>query len=216
MKYLKILGLVAIAAVPLNALLGTGTAFAGSDTCTALTSPCPSGNEYTGSVNSTLKTGTSAVITNSVDTITCTSSSINGENTVATNASGNSTGKITSVTFSGCTDQNKETCTATAEHVPWHAELVATETAGKVNGNGVLTVSNGGTGGPQAKVVCGSFLSCTFGVESTDVDFIGSSTSPTIKTTGLALTRISGFLCPSTANWDAEYTLTKPTSLFAI
>jgi hypothetical protein len=216
MKYLKILGLVAIAAVPLNALLGTGTAFAGSDTCTALTSPCPSGNEYTGSVNSTLKTGTSAVITNSVDTITCTSSSINGENTVATNASGNSTGKITSVTFSGCQDQNREGCTLTAEHLPWHSEDTATEVSGKVNGNGVNTISSGGTGGPQAKAVCGGFLSCTFGVESATVSVIGSSTAPSFKTTGLALTRISGFLCPSTANWDAEYTITKPTSMFVI
>jgi hypothetical protein len=216
MKYLKILGLAAVAAMAFTAFVGAGTASAANVFCTTLSNPCPSTNEYTGPITSSLRTGTSAVLTNGVDTVTCTSSSMNGEITTATNASGNSTGKITSVTFSGCTDQNKETCTATAEHVPWHAELVATETAGKVNGNGVLTVSNGGTGGPQAKVVCGSFLSCTFGVESTDVDFIGSSTSPTIKTTGLALTRISGFLCPSTANWDAEYTLTKPTSLFAI
>jgi hypothetical protein len=141
---------------------------------------------------------------------------LNGELTTATNANGNSTGKLTSANFSGAKDQNQEACTVTAEHLPWHAELTSTETAGKSNGNGKLTLSSGGNGGPQVSVVCGQFLNCAFGVESTSVDIIGSSTAPTMKTTGLAMTRISGFFCPSSANLDAEYTIAKPASLFAI
>jgi hypothetical protein len=215
MKYLKMLGLAAIAATALTALVGAGSASAGVVACTVNTGPCPSGNEYTGAIESHLKTGTNAVLSNSVDTVTCTESTMNGEITTATNANNNSTGKITAVNFGGCKDQNGETCTTTVEHLPWHAELTSTEVAGKINGNGKMTVTSGGSGGPQAKVVCGSFLSCTFGVESATVDVIGGNPA-IIKTTGIEMTHISGFLCPTTATWTAEYSITKPTSLFVI
>jgi hypothetical protein len=215
MKYLKIIGLAAIAALALTALVGAGTASAGTVACTVNGTSCTSANEYTGAITSNLKTGTTAVLTNSLDQVTCTASSMNGEITEPTNASGNSTGSITSVTFSGCKDQFGSTCTVEALNVPWHAETTATEVAGKPNGNGKLTVSKLEKGFPEAKVVCGEALNCAFGVESASVDVIGSSTSPLIKTTGLVMTRLSGF-CPSTATWDAEYTITKPTSLFLI
>jgi hypothetical protein len=215
MKYVKMLGLAAVAAMALTALVGAGTASAGTVACTSNTSPCAT--EYTGAIESSLKTGTAAVLTNSLDKVTCTESSMNGKITVATNASGNSTGEITAVTFSGCTDQNGASCTATAGNLAWHAEATATEISGKPNGNGKMTVKSGGSGNPQATVVCGSgnFLNCTFGVESATVDVIGGSQA-TIKTTELTMTKISGFLCPKEAKWDAEYTVSTPSALFLI
>jgi hypothetical protein len=201
----------------LTAFVGAATASAEVHVaCAKLESPCASGNEYTGAITSNLKTGTTAVLTNNLDQVTCTASSMNGDITEATNANSNSTGRISSVSFSSCKDQFGQTCTVEVKNTPWHAELAATETAGKVNGNGKMTVGKLEKGFPEAKVVCGESLNCNFGVESASVDVIGSSSSPTIKTTGLVMTRISGFFCPSSATWDAEYTITKPTSLFVI
>jgi hypothetical protein len=216
MKHLKILSLAAVAAMVFTAFIGAGTASAGTVTCTVNGSSCASGNEYTGTITSSLMTGTTAVLTNSLDTVTCTASSMNGQTSTATNANGNSTGSISSVSFSGCTDQNNSSCTVTPTNLSWHVEHTSTEIAGKPNGNGKMTISSGGSGGPQATVACGSFINCTFGVDSATVDFFGSSTAPRVTTTGIVMTRISGVFCPSSATWDAGYTITKPTSLFVI
>jgi hypothetical protein len=133
----------------LTALVGAGTAPAGTVACTGNGSSCEAAKEYTGTITSNLKTGTSAVLTNSLDTVTCTASWMTGSISVATNANGNSIGTITSVSFSSCKDQNGSSCTVTPDRLSWHAELTATEIAGKPNGNGRMTVSSGGTGGPR-------------------------------------------------------------------
>jgi hypothetical protein len=213
MKYLKMLGLAAIAALALTAF-GAGSASAATHLCSTNTSPC-TGTIYGAgtALSGKLKAGTNAVLTNSLDQVTCTSSSVSGEITEATNGAGNVTGKFTSVTFTGCTDQNGSNCTVETKNLPWHAE--GTTEGTKSNGNGKLDVKSNGTGSPEAKVVCGGFLSCTFGTELATLGVTGGNPA-FIKAAGINLGLISGFFCPSSATWDAEYEVTAPKPLYVI
>jgi hypothetical protein len=212
MKYLKMLGLAAIAALALTAF-GAGSASA-TNLCSTNTNPC-TGTLYGAGTNlsAKLKTGTTAVLTNSLDTVTCTESSISGSISSNTSSGKNTTGTISSVTFTGCTDQNGSNCTVEVKNTPWHAE--ATTETSKSNGNGKLDVKSHGTGHPEAKVVCGGFLSCTFGTELATLGITGGNPAA-VKAAGINLSLISGFFCPSSATWDAEYEVTAPKPLYVI
>jgi hypothetical protein len=213
MKYLKMLGLAAIAALALTAF-GAGSASAATHLCSTNTSPCTGTIYGAGTkLTATLKTGTSAVLTSSPFTIICSSSAISGELTTATNAAGNVTGSITSITFTRCTDQNGGSCTFEAANLPWHIE-VTTETP-KSNGNGRVHMRSGGEGSPATTFICGSFLSCTVGTQLATLGITGGSPAA-LKATELNQELISGFLCPSSAKWDAEYEVTAPKPLYVI
>jgi hypothetical protein len=213
MKYLKMLGLAASAALAITAF-GAGSASAATHLCSTNTNPCTGtvygvGTTFAGK----LKIGTTAVLTNNVDTVSCSSSVISGEITEATNASGNVTGKFTSVTFTGCTDQNGANCTVEIKNLPWHAEVLTEAT--KSNGNGKLLIKGSGVGHPEAKVVCPGFLSCTFGTTLALLGVTGGNPA-LIKASEVDLPLNSGFLCPSSVKWDAEYEVTAPKPLFVI
>jgi hypothetical protein len=107
MKYLKMLGLAAIAAMALTAIIGAGTASA-----TELYTYTSSGPAETVAVNteivSSLKSGTSALLkdTGGSTNDTCTGSEVKGkiENTGGKTSEGkHPSGKISALTFTGCT-----------------------------------------------------------------------------------------------------------------
>lgn len=210
MKYLKMLGLAAFAAMALTAMAGVGIASANTTIlCSTNTSPC-TGTQY-GTGTTLHGTSTNALLTNSISNVTCTDSTFHATIT-GTTATGTPTGTISTLSFSSCHNTFGETCTAESKNLPWHGVITTEGT--KSNGNGFLTATSGGTGNPGATVICGSLINCTFSTASAKLKVVGGSPAKA-KAEGIALERTGGF-CPSTSNWDAEYSLSEPSSLFVI
>jgi len=212
MKNLKMLGLAAVAAMALMAMVGAGTASA-TELCSTNTSPCTGTKYLSGTtISAQLKAGTGAVLTNSISNVTCKKSTVD----ITTTSSGGSgvavTGtapKTTGLTFSECTNSFGETCTAEVVDLPYSGSVTAT---GK--GNGSMTVQADGSGNPGAKVVCGSLINCTFKTASATLTVTGGN--PAIAAANaIELTREGGF-CPTTSKWDAEYEVTAPKPLFVV
>jgi hypothetical protein len=98
MKYLKILGLAAVAAAALMAFVGAGTASAETTLCKTTTTPCPSTGNYP--VGTVIKgTSSNSKLVSAFLTDACTSSTVEGTLERATTPAG----KITNLSWSGCT-----------------------------------------------------------------------------------------------------------------
>jgi hypothetical protein len=195
MKHLKMLGLAAIAALGLMAFVGASAA---SGT-TLTTNSNGTGVYPTGTgIHSTLTKGTSAILTDGSGNklVTCTESTVAGN---TSNESGTTiAGNISSLTFGGC---------STTVHVDANGSLEIHMTAtneGTVTGKGsVVTVTIFG-------VVCG------YGTGTgTTLGTITGGKAPILNIAAVGLTKVSGgFLCPGTAGWDANYTVTTPHALY--
>jgi hypothetical protein len=200
MKYLKILGLAAIAAAALMA-------FAGSASATELTSPAGT-MVTTGTTISSSSEG-EAVLDSLVGEIKC-ASTVEGT-TSNTGGTGESVeGSISTLDFTGCTDGADVT-------------VVSGRT-----GTLKITSAGGGTGTLEstgAEVTVEVFgAHCIFKTSSTVLGTVTSSTEPkagefTDATLDISA-RIprsggrSGALCGSTAPWTGSYKVTSPTPLF--
>jgi len=108
-------------------------------------------------------------------------------------------GSIESVSFSKCA-LGKSECTVTPEHLNYLVlVLLNTDMAGGYH----AVVSSGGSGNPQAHVVCGGLVNCTFG--AAEILFsITSLEHDTSWTVNQSLSRTGG-ICPSTSTWQAAY-----------
>jgi hypothetical protein len=196
MKYLKMLGLAAIAAMGLMAFVGAGTASAGTTklcTDSACATVYPKGTKISGSLvtgnSATLKSGSTVIAT-------CTKSTVEG----STNAESGSplSGGVSKLTWEGC---NQTT------HTVSNGTLDITNIGGT---KGTVT----GTGNSVTVEIFGT--SCTYGTgASTHLGTITSGASPILKINA-SVPRIAGssFLCPSSAVWEAEYVLTSPHALY--
>jgi hypothetical protein len=201
----KILVLCVAAAVLAAAYLASP---AGAVTlCKEAKNPCPEASRYPAGtkISGALKEKTHWDVTTSIGTVTCTVSNFS-ETSNAT--SGNPhVSTLTSITFTGCTLGSTK-CTVVALHLPWKV----TRTSGFLGiGNGTKVIESDGSGTPQYKVECGSFMNCTFG--SSSISFSTTGGSPARETVNQSLEREGG-LCPSTATWTAEYTISAPSPLF--
>ncbi len=210
MKYIKILGLAAVAAMALMAFVGAGSASATvlcKETPTG-TNPavCPAGKTY--AVNDVIEGAVQqpALLTNDLENVECATSTTRSK---VTNAGGtNSTvlGTIESLTFGGCkTEVTKATCTVTVENLPYLAEVHWTSGTH----DGTLTAKNDGSGEPGAKVTCVGVLICKFSAEPT-LDIHGGSPA-SVEASEEPLGIHGGFLeavCPTEAFWDATYVAT--------
>jgi hypothetical protein len=195
MKYLKILGLAAVAAMALMAMV------ASSASATVLESGSTKlvvGNELKASI----ATGTSASLTTTEGTLlnTCTGSTVTSKITNAGGASATVVGSVATaaLTWSGC----KETVDTVAG-----GELEIHWTSGL---NGTVT-------GKGFKVtVATPFGSCVFttGAATTLGTFTGTSAGDASLDINAVVTRETG-LCPSSAKWVGTYTVTSPTPLAA-
>jgi hypothetical protein len=202
MKYIKMLGIAALAALAVMAVVGTGTAAANTKVCKNA-----AGTECYAAGTKISATSTHAVLTTNLTNVTCTSSTVGG---LLTNTSGH--GEITSFTFSGCiATSNGSACTVKTLNLPY------TATATSEGGKDVLTVSpKAGGGNPGAQVSCpGAFIECTFTTPHIVLDVSDSTQPAQIHAVKEPLNRSGGF-CPSESFWDATYNVTQPNPLYIV
>jgi hypothetical protein len=201
MKYLKMLGLAAVAALACTALLGTGSASA-TVLCKEWKIPCPKGQDYEAGtrIEATLESGTTWVAKSTGGTVlsTCTGSTMEGPTTNTGGAFEPVTGNFDGVWFEGCTRATKVIVNGRFE-----IKYIGPNTFGG------LTVK-------ETQVTINTiFGSCVYGPG--EGFFIGTITSakgitPTIDVK-VTLPRLSG-PCPSEAVWEASYEITKPHELY--
>lgn len=218
MRYLKMIGITAVAAMAFAAVVGASTASA-----TVLCKSAPSNNvcpaaEIYGSgtaIKAQLVAGTSAVLTTEgglfTPTVKCTASTTEGKTETAGGAGKSVEGTLlakTGLTFSGCKTSTGSGCTATAVHLPYHAAVAWTS-----EWDGTLTVTSGGTGSPGASVACEGLPTCEFTTKSAVLHVHGGNPA-IVKAENIALEIAGGFGCPTTAHWTAEYEVTSPKPLF--
>jgi hypothetical protein len=214
---LKMIGLAAVAAMALMAFAAPG-ASANAKVCSTegkgLACGTGHGNEYSGAIEASLKTGTSATLTTTnsegktVSTVTCTTSVVKG--TITSGATG--TGHINSFTFAGCSSSTcpngvTATTTASAGNL-WPA----TATKGTAP-NGTLGVEK-----VQGQFICGSFLgniTCVYNTTKATTTVTGGAPA-TVTATNVPLNLVSGntTICGSKADWSGVYTVTTPKNLY--
>ena len=196
MKYLKMLGLAAVAAAALTAFLGAGTASAESTELFAGATTLSSG----ATIDSSLTTGTSALLSDTSGELadTCKGSTVEGK---TTNTTGSPiTGSISNLTWS--------TCAFTTKTIT-NGSLDITKIAGTNDG----TVT--GTGSEVTVLVFG-FIDCVYGtgagthLGTLDGVTSGNATLDIKATINLVS---GGFGCPETTKWVANYTVTTPAAL---
>ncbi len=202
MKYLKVLGLLAIAVISLTALPADATA-TGSVLCTVQESPCPEANRWAAgtTLDFTLKSGTKAKLVETgkeeggegktIDE--CGTSTAKGKLESAETV----TGSLESLTWASCTLPTKTLLAGKleVEHIAGtHNGTVKADTTTEVTVNTILF----GTCvyGPTAGVDLGELK------EGKPATFVANAVVE--KLTGSSVT------CPKTAKWTAEYTLTEP------
>lgn len=201
MKYIKMLGLAAVAAAALMAFVGASTASATVLCKEGKTSGCAAaGKAYASgtAVEATLTSGTSAeLLAGGFLEDTCTGSTIKGTTSNAGSSTETVRGSASSLTWSGCTFTTTTKTLGTLE-IHW---ISGTD-------NGTLTASGFEVNVNQP------FGTCTYkSGTGNDLGTLkgGNPASIVISTT---VTGGGAFGCPSTATWNAAYTVTAPKPLF--
>jgi hypothetical protein len=189
MKYLKMLGLTAVAAMALMAVIGAGTASA-----TTLEVGGVAKNESV-TITSTLASGSTAILKDSAGTTTdtCTTSEVSGKTTKFTN---NPEGPVESLTFGNCTHTTT---------VLKNGNLSVNWISGTTNG----TVSSSGAEVTVVSTAFGASAVCKTGAGTE----IGTLTG---VSTGKATMDISGKISCGilgTSTWTGTYTVTSPEGL---
>jgi hypothetical protein len=203
MKYLKMLGLAAVAAMALMAFVGAGSASA-TVICKTEVTPCPSGwmvsqgEEVSASLEGTAKLETTAAEPTVLDT--CTAGSVSGP----TEQTGSATETV-SIKF-------------TKEQLSWGSPTSCTNTTDTVSGGTIefhwispwsMTVTV-----KEAKVTVNTLgTSCTygFGSEYKDIGIINppKEGGPAKMVISTLVPKTEGnFLCPGEARWTATYKVT--------
>jgi hypothetical protein len=207
MKYIKMLGLAAVAAAALMALIGVGSASA-TVLCTetpAAGKHCPTNTtlgpakEDDGDVlDASIETSALLKTSGGTTIATCAEGTVKGTITVAGNTTTTTSGDIEELTWAKCSTTVKTLANGTLEvhHI-----------AGTDNG----TVTSSGT-----EVTINFIgLSCIFKTSNTDIGVLtGSGTMATFDIEG-TITGTSGGFCPASGIWSGAYTVTTPSgSLF--
>ena len=199
MKYMKMLGLAAVAAMALMAFVGAGTASASG--------VYGSGGKLGvgATLDFSLKSGTSASLVNtageSLDT--CTSSTVKGKLTVAGDEKTNATGNIETLSWGSCTFPT------------------TTVTLGKLSVDHIAATTNGTvTSDAEIGVTINTvfFGSCVYGVASGTAlgTVTGNAAGAATYDANAVAKKLSGsaFACPETSKWTGTYTSTEQTKLY--
>ena len=198
MKYLKILGLAAVAAMALTAFLGAGSASA--QTLYKYTTPTANDAIANGTeLVSSLKAGTSALLkdTGGLANDTCTGSEVKGA--ISTNTTTDAGGAISSLTFTGCSHTT---------HVLANGELEVKNIAGTTNG----TVISKGARVTIRSTVFGISCVANTGAGTTIGTLTGAKSS-----TAKAQMDINGVITLENgcgdSTWTGSYEVTNPLGL---
>lgn len=200
MKYLKMLGLAAVAAMALMAFVGAGSA---SATVLCKTAPvggvCPEGWDYAAGTEGTASLTESLVLETKEGTILDTCSGSTVQSTLSNTGSAAETikSKLSSITFTGCT-KTTDTINPGSGEVHWIAGT----------SNGTLTTFS------TEVTVNTIFGSCVYGAKATGTDYgttVGGN--PGSLTLNTLIPRVSGnFACPAEARITGKYVATNPTN----
>jgi hypothetical protein len=204
-RYLKLMGLAALMAAALTAFLGASSASAVT-LCKANENPCS--NDYAAgtTISGSLVANTKAVLLSGIGNVECEESTVSGK---TSELSGSPLmGLIESLTFAKCL-LGSTSCTVTVENLPYLVSITASG-----SGNGTMTVEHDGTGGmPQAHVNCGSAFNCIVGNDPVTLPVAGGAPAIITAAQTMKLIENKGFICPSSATWDAKYAVS-PSPMF--
>ncbi len=199
MKYVKILGMAAVAAMALMAFVGAGTASA-TVLCSTNTSPCPAGQKWplgTGiEFTVTSKTSAAWLGTESEEIETCTGGKLKGEITNAGSATEAVKIKISEFSWTSCTFPTKTLEIGTLELL-------------NISGTSDATINM--SSGFKFTMNTIIFGSCVYG-SGTGID-MGTLKGGASGAAGIDVNAVlgggEGICCPS-AKWSEHYTLTSP------
>jgi hypothetical protein len=217
MKYAKMLGLAALAALAVTAFVGAGSASA-AQLCKNST-----GTECYALPQSISGSTSAAVLTGSLP-VNCASATAGK---AESETGGVITGKIEELTFTNCHEQLFGTsCTVTSTVTPGSSStyyMVDAEATGGGNGNMWVGPSSNGTV-PGAHISCPSIgAQCFFTANGTHTGSAGwavlavtGGNPATAKANNVTLTSHENTgICGSTGTWNATYTLS-PKPLFIV
>jgi hypothetical protein len=206
MKYVKMLGLAAVAAAALMAVVGASTASAtilcktpGTGVFTGTT--CASGWAYgAGQEIHAVNVG-NVTLDAKFKNITCTSSTVKG--TTSTEEGTPLTGPEGTLTFGGCN------CTVTVLHA---GTLTIEWITGSHNG----TLVSDGNETTTICTVLGLPVHCTYVTSNTHVGTLTGGTDPTfVASAHIPVDEAnSDGVCPEESTWTATYTVTTPQPLY--
>jgi hypothetical protein len=196
MKYVKMLGLAAVAAMALMAFAGAGTASADGVLCSTATNPCTSPWAVGTVIDFSLQSGTSAHLEdtsgNTLDT--CKESTVKGKLTANPDAENTATGENTSIAWGNCS--------ATTDTTQLGKLKVKAEND---EGDGILIAD------AEIRVTINIFGSCEYGVtKGTELGTWDEQTG--VFTANAIATRLNTCLGPKTSIWHATYVKTEPSS----
>ena len=204
MKYLKMLGLAAIAVMGLTALLGAGSASA-TVLCKTYVTPCLTGGDYGAGteIHATTAAGATVVLKDTAGNVlnTCKSSTINGKTTNTGSATETVVGNIELISFSECTNS-----IALLNLGGFEIHYVGPKTKGSFTSS-------------KAKATTSTvFGSCIYGTGSGAELGVMESDEMTEAELNVeaVLTKEEGSaaLCPGDIRWVAKYSITKPKPLY--
>jgi len=195
MKYIKMLGLAAVAAAALMAFVGAGTASA--TTLVGSGGTVPTGT----TINAQLKAGTEAILEAGFGTINCDASTVDGK---TGNQSGTLiTGNVDVLTFTECTGDTVSVLKKGSLSI----HHIAGTTNGTVTSSGAeVTVINHDTGGTH----------CIYRTENTVIGTLTGNTkgNATLHADATLIRVPTSAFCASEATWKATYEVTTPSPLW--
>ena len=201
MKFLKVLGLAAVAAMALTAFLGAGSASA-TVLCTTTSTPCGTG-WHIDQIEFSAKSGTSGKKYSTSESLeaTCTGSSFAANKAVTGSSSTTVTLEVTkaNMIWSLCA---QTTDTISGGEIEVHT-IVGSDNGTVTAKNFAVTVVVGGI-----SCIYGAGTGVDWGTLTGGPDAILDINAVTTKQPG------SNFLCPSDSIWKGEYTVTNHNAVY--
>lgn len=204
MKYVKMLGLAAVAAAALMAFVGGSTASAtvlckNNTSTLACTEPYGTGTEIT----SHLVEKTKATLVTAFKTVECSKSTVNGKVENAGGSAATVGGKISALTFEECNCEVKVLKNGSLE-----IHSIASTDNGTATGNGSeVTVQCNGT-------LFGN-VHCIYTTENTDLGTLVGGAPAKLEVKEAEIPRLkTDSLCSEKAKWTANYEVTTPNPLY--
>lgn len=201
MRFLKMFGLTAMAAVAAMAFIGASSASATSTVlCKVNQLVCPAGEAYTGAVAAL---AVNPVLLTSTGNVECNHSVIEGN---ALGLGSPLVGHITNIAFTGNCHIGVTPCEI--ETVKKGTLLLL-----KTGPNAGVAESHNN----EVLVNCGLVIHCTYGgLFSTPALGYNDVTGElaTVHANQVAVGKIGGLLCPATALWDALYRINSPHKVY--